>query len=160
MCPTVGSSQSARGNRPIIIMKLTALLLCCLYTIVVNAVDCSVENIFSSHETLLNYPYLLHCTSLNQHLVLGTIGLGLYLLILLYFLSSTADGFFCPCLQATVERFHVSPNIAGITFLSFGNGSPDVFSNLAAFSTGTPKIGVAGILGGGLFVTTGAYWNT
>jgi sodium/potassium/calcium exchanger 6 len=39
-------------------------------------------------------------------------------------------------------------------FLSFGNGSPDVFSNIAAFSSSTPKIGVASILGGGLLVTT------
>jgi solute carrier family 24 (sodium/potassium/calcium exchanger), member 6 len=53
-----------------------------------------------------------------------------------------------------VEKYRIPPDIAGVTFLSFGNGSPDVFSNIAAFSTATPKIGVTSILGGGLLVTT------
>lgn len=56
-----------------------------------------------------------------------------------------------------MEKYRIPPDIAGVTFLSFGNGSPDVFSNIAAFTLATPNIGVASILGGGLLVTTGAF---
>lgn len=58
-------------------------------------------------------------------------------------------------LQVIVEKYRIPPDIAGVTFLSFGNGSPDVFSNIAAFSLSSPNIGVTSILGGGLLVTTG-----
>ena len=34
-------------------------------------------------------------------------------------------------LQLIVELAHIPPNIAGITFLSFGNGAPDVFARAA-----------------------------
>jgi len=54
-----------------------------------------------------------------------------------------------------VKKYNISPDLAGVTFLSFGNSSPDVFSNIAAFSDGSPKVGIAVLLGGGLFVTTG-----
>jgi sodium/potassium/calcium exchanger 6 len=57
--------------------------------------------------------------------------------------------------QVIVEKYRIPPDIAGVTFLSFGNGSPDVFSNIAAFSLSSPNIGVTSILGGGLLVTTG-----
>lgn len=54
-----------------------------------------------------------------------------------------------------MEKYEIPPNVAGVTFLSFGNGSPDVFSNIAAFTSSTPTIGMTSILGGGLLVTTG-----
>ena len=48
-------------------------------------------------------------------------------------------------------------NIAGITFLAFGNGAPDVFSSIASF-TGSSEIpgsiGMGALLGAGVFVTT------
>jgi Ca2+/Na+ antiporter len=46
-------------------------------------------------------------------------------------------------------------DIAGVTFLAFGNGAPDVFSSVASFSTAAnPMIGVGALLGAGMFVTT------
>lgn len=71
---------------------------------------------------------------------MGKAALVLCLVLLLYLLSSTADEFFCPVLQAIVEKYRIPPHVAGVTFLSFGNGSPDVFSNIAAFATPTPSI--------------------
>jgi solute carrier family 24 (sodium/potassium/calcium exchanger), member 6 len=45
--------------------------------------------------------------------------------------------------------------IHGVTFLAFGNGSPDVFSAIAALSSGgDPALGLGGLLGAGVFVTT------
>ncbi|CAH0492751.1 unnamed protein product [Peronospora farinosa] len=115
--------------------------------------DCSGPS--STSESFIDYDHLVHCNSLLQSSPeLGKAALVLCLVLLLYLLSSTADEFFCPVLQAIVEKYRIPPHVAGVTFLSFGNGSPDVFSNIAAFATPTPSIGVTSILGGGLLVTT------
>ncbi|ETO78572.1 hypothetical protein F444_06539 [Phytophthora nicotianae P1976] len=115
--------------------------------------DCSGPS--STGDSFIDYDHLVHCTPLLQSSpVLAKAALVLCLVLLLYLLSSTADEFFCPVLQAIVEKYRIPPHVAGVTFLSFGNGSPDVFSNIAAFATPTPSIGVTSILGGGLLVTT------
>ncbi|GLD93043.1 hypothetical protein PINS_up001635 [Pythium insidiosum] len=119
-------------------------------------IDCADPATSPTHDNIVDYHRLVHCSSLRHSVIGARIVLALALVFLLYLLSSTADSFFCPALQAIVETYRVPPDIAGVTFLSFGNGSPDVFSNIAAFSTSTPKIGIASILGGGLLVTTGA----
>ena len=77
----------------------------------------------------------------------------LFLLLWFYLLGSTAEDFFCPALEELTETLKMSPNVAGVTFLAFGNGAPDVFSNVAAFSRGDHDLGIAGLLGAGVFVT-------
>ncbi|OWZ15693.1 Ca2+:Cation Antiporter (CaCA) protein [Phytophthora megakarya] len=115
--------------------------------------DCAGPS--STADNFIDYDHLVHCNPiLQQSPILGKAALVLCLVLLLYLLSSTADEFFCPVLQAIVEKYRIPPHVAGVTFLSFGNGSPDVFSNIAAFATPMPTIGVTSILGGGLLVTT------
>lgn len=115
--------------------------------------DCSGPS--STGDSFIDYDHLVHCTPLLESSpVLAKVTLVLCLVLLLYLLSSTADEFFCPVLQTIVEKYRIPPHVAGVTFLSFGNGSPDVFSNIAAFATPMPFIGVTSILGGGLLVTT------
>ncbi|TYZ60569.1 hypothetical protein PybrP1_006526 [[Pythium] brassicae (nom. inval.)] len=106
--------------------------------------------------TLVDYEFVVSCSTLAQSPTLALAALAVALAALLYLLSSTADAFFSPVLQVLVEKFRIPPDVAGVTFLSFGNGSPDVFANIAAFSLASPNIGVTSILGGGLLVTTGA----
>ncbi|KAK7505987.1 hypothetical protein BaRGS_00002709, partial [Batillaria attramentaria] len=64
---------------------------------------------------------------------------------------------FCPALAVIARTMRLSHNIAGVTFLAFGNGAPDVFSAIAAI--GSAKAGDAGLaigalFGAGVFVTT------
>ena len=47
------------------------------------------------------------------------------------------------------DSLRLSQNIAGVTFLAFGNGAPDVFSAIAA--VGNAKDGDAGLAFGALF---------
>ena len=77
-----------------------------------------------------------------------------WLLFLLYLLGDTADTYFCPALEVIVEVLHLSPNLAGVTFLAFGNGAPDVAGSVAAFASGNGDVGVSAVTGAGIFVTT------
>eukprot|EP00948_MAST-09A_sp_MAST-9A-sp1_P004318 g4318.t1 len=77
-----------------------------------------------------------------------------WLVILFYLLGDTADTFFIPTLEYLVEGLKISPSVAGVTFLSFGNGSPDVFSSVIAVLKGVPDMSLGALLGAGLFVTS------
>lgn len=75
-------------------------------------------------------------------------------LFLLYILGDTADDYFCSNLESIVVKLKIPPATAGVTFLSFGNGAPDVFSLVVSFFHGQYELGVGAILGAGIFVTT------
>ena len=76
--------------------------------------------------------------------------------LLLYFLGDTADGYFSPVLGVICDRLGIGEDLAGVTLLAFGNGAPDVFSSIAAFSHGdsSPDLGLGALLGAGVFVQT------
>ena len=48
-----------------------------------------------------------------------------------------ADKFFCPAVDDVSEMLKLPPDVAGATLLSFGNGAPDVFTQIAAITQGT-----------------------
>ncbi|XP_063171593.1 mitochondrial sodium/calcium exchanger protein [Candoia aspera] len=93
---------------------------------------------------------------------LQPLALTLYVLWLLYLfviLGVTAEKFFCPNLAAISTKLRLAHNVApflhGVTFLAFGNGAPDIFSAIAAFSDPrTAGLAIGSIFGAGIFVTT------
>ncbi|XP_029295145.1 mitochondrial sodium/calcium exchanger protein isoform X3 [Cottoperca gobio] len=79
----------------------------------------------------------------------------IWLLFLFVILGLTASKFFCPNLSAISTSLHLTHNVAGVTFLALGNGAPDVFSAMAAFShPHTAGLAVGALFGAGIFVTT------
>uniref|UniRef100_A0A2K6ESA7 Solute carrier family 8 member B1 n=1 Tax=Propithecus coquereli TaxID=379532 RepID=A0A2K6ESA7_PROCO len=76
-----------------------------------------------------------------------------WLFYLFLILGVTAAKFFCPNLSAISTTLKLSHNVAGVTFLAFGNGAPDIFSALVAFSD--PR--TAGLALGALFGYLGLY---
>ncbi|EFP09334.1 CRE-NCX-7 protein [Caenorhabditis remanei] len=81
----------------------------------------------------------------------------LYMLLLFLMVSSAADDFFSPSISSIVAHLKISESVAGVTFMAFGNGAPDVFGSIASvLSSPTPKADLAlgELFGGGLFVTT------
>eukprot|EP00201_Polytomella_parva_P020677 CAMPEP_0175047360 /NCGR_PEP_ID=MMETSP0052_2-20121109/5546_1 /TAXON_ID=51329 ORGANISM="Polytomella parva, Strain SAG 63-3" /NCGR_SAMPLE_ID=MMETSP0052_2 /ASSEMBLY_ACC=CAM_ASM_000194 /LENGTH=414 /DNA_ID=CAMNT_0016311215 /DNA_START=272 /DNA_END=1513 /DNA_ORIENTATION=+ len=48
------------------------------------------------------------------------------------YMLTIAERFFCPSLELISEYFELPPAVAGATLLAFGNGSTDVFTQLAA----------------------------
>jgi len=75
-------------------------------------------------------------------------------LVCSYLLEDTTDHYFCVAIKRAVQAIGLSPEVAGVTFLSVGNGASDVFSSIAAFSGGAPKIGIGTLVGAALFVAT------
>ncbi|XP_063081762.1 mitochondrial sodium/calcium exchanger protein isoform X2 [Cavia porcellus] len=79
----------------------------------------------------------------------------LWLLYLFLVLGVTAAKFFCPNLSAIATTLKLSHNVAGVTFLAFGNGAPDIFSAMVAFSDPrTASLAIGALFGAGVLVTT------
>lgn len=53
-----------------------------------------------------------------------------------------AERFFVPSLELISEYLRLPPPVAGATLLAFGNGAPDVFTQLAAISKGGEGVSV------------------
>jgi solute carrier family 24 (sodium/potassium/calcium exchanger), member 6 len=64
-----------------------------------------------------------------------------------------ASDFFCINLSTIASILGMSENMAGVTFLAFGNGSPDVFSTFAAMSTNSGSLALGELIGAAGFIT-------
>ena len=64
-----------------------------------------------------------------------------------------ASDFFCINLSTIATILGMSESMTGVTFLAFGNGSPDVFSTFAAMSTNSGSLAVGELFGAAGFIT-------
>ncbi|XP_074643327.1 mitochondrial sodium/calcium exchanger protein-like isoform X1 [Tubulanus polymorphus] len=104
----------------------------------------------------INYVKVVYC-SFSHLIPLGVITLTIWWLFLFAGLASTADEFFCPNLAVISKTLRLSQNIAGVTFLAFGNGAPDIFSSISAVGNakdGDAGLAIGALVGAGIFVTT------
>lgn len=76
------------------------------------------------------------------------------LAVYFFILYVAANDHLTPSLGLLAKWLHLSPTVAGVTLLAFGNGAPDFFTSLAGVERldSVPLI-VAGAVGSGLFVT-------
>ncbi|XP_028400494.1 mitochondrial sodium/calcium exchanger protein-like [Dendronephthya gigantea] len=111
--------------------------------------DCQIQDGFIQY---IQFPY---CT-LSRTEALAFVLMILWLIFLFIFVGITADDYFCPALTVISNALNLSPNVAGVTFLAYGNGAPDIFSAVAAFvnSNGTGDLALSALIGAGMFVTT------
>src|SRR5277367_276590 len=65
-----------------------------------------------------------------------------------------ASDFFCPNLATLSQALKMSQSMAGVTFLAFGNGSPDLFSTFAAMKVGSGSLAFGELVGAAFFITT------
>ncbi|XP_006901077.1 PREDICTED: sodium/potassium/calcium exchanger 6, mitochondrial [Elephantulus edwardii] len=114
-----------------------------------------------SSEGYLDYLEGIFCCFSPSLLPLAVTLYVLWLFYLFLILGVTAAKFFCPNLSAIATSLKLSHNVAvsfsphGVTFLAFGNGAPDIFSALVAFSDPrTAGLALGALFGAGVLVTT------
>ena len=70
-------------------------------------------------------------------------------------MGNTADAYFTPALSGICVKFKIPYQVAGVTFLAFGNGAPDVFASVTAFTGGQDVlIGIGALLGATVFISS------
>ena len=108
---------------------------------------------------LVNYLLLAECgfdpagdATTSALSIICVIVLGLYALIALEQISSVH---FAQTIATVVKLTRMSPSIASVTLIAFGNGSSDLFSSLAAFDDGDAQLGLGILLGATFAILTG-----
>nr|CAG8600818.1 9331_t:CDS:10 [Entrophospora candida] len=111
-----------------------------------------VREYCANPSSLVNYLKYYFCDLQNwQFFALTT--LFLWLLFLFGFIGIAASDFFCPNLYTIASKLSLSESMAGVTFLAFGNGSPDVFSTFSAVTHGYGSLAIGELLGAASFIT-------
>ncbi|KAI1103345.1 hypothetical protein F4804DRAFT_353034 [Jackrogersella minutella] len=80
--------------------------------------------------------------------------LVLWLGLLFSTIGIAASDFFSVNLSTIATILGLSESLAGVTFLAFGNGSPDVFSTFAAMSSNSGSMAVGELIGAAGFITS------
>ncbi|NWI86074.1 NCLX protein, partial [Pitta sordida] len=111
-----------------------------------NNPDCRMDGGF------LDYLSGVFCVFPPRLLPLAVTLYALWLLYLFIILGVTAEKLHA-CPQG--KDFSLTSPLHGVTFLAFGNGAPDVFSAVVAFSDPrTAGLAIGAVFGAGVFVTT------
>ncbi|KAK4696607.1 solute carrier family 24 (sodium/potassium/calcium exchanger), member 6, partial [Lecanoromycetidae sp. Uapishka_2] len=101
---------------------------------------------------LFSYLQLYYC-KLHKAQPVAFIILILWLGLLFSTIGIAASDFFCINLSTIASILGMSESMAGVTFLAFGNGSPDVFSTFAAMKTHSGSLAVGELIGAAGFIT-------
>ncbi|KAK2803570.1 hypothetical protein FQN51_003332 [Onygenales sp. PD_10] len=107
----------------------------------------------ADHEIgLFSYLQLYYCKLPNAKPVAFAI-IALWLAVLFNTIGIAASDFLCVNLSTIASILGMSESLTGVTFLAFGNGSPDVFSTFAAMSSDSGSLAVGELLGAAGFIT-------
>jgi sodium/potassium/calcium exchanger 6 len=101
---------------------------------------------------LLSYLGLYYCSLADAPYVAFGI-IALWLALLFSTIGIAASDFFSINLSTISTILGMSESMAGVTFLAFGNGSPDVFSTFAAMRTHSGSLAVGELIGAAGFIT-------
>ncbi|KAI8600231.1 Sodium/calcium exchanger protein-domain-containing protein [Dissophora ornata] len=102
---------------------------------------------------LINYLHFYFC-DLSRVPAVAVAILCFWIVFLFGFVGVAASDFFCPNLSTIAKQLHLSESMTGVTFLAFGNGSPDVFSTFSAISAGSGSLAIGELVGAASFITS------
>ncbi|KAJ5677372.1 uncharacterized protein N7477_003005 [Penicillium maclennaniae] len=111
------------------------------------------DNCPDHQDGLLSYLQLYYC-SLSDAKPVAFIILILWLSLLFSTIGIAASDFLCIDLSTLASVLGLSESLTGVTFLAFGNGSPDVFSTFAAMRSNSGSLAIGELIGAASFITS------
>ncbi|EED21719.1 sodium/calcium exchanger protein [Talaromyces stipitatus ATCC 10500] len=100
------------------------------------------------------FPYLqLYYCSLRHVQPIAFAIIIAWLSLLFSTIGIAASDFLCINLSAIASILRMSESLTGVTFLAFGNGSPDVFSTFAAMGSNSGSLAIGELIGAACFIT-------
>lgn len=100
------------------------------------------------------FPYIeLYYCGLRHVQPIAFIIIVAWLSMLFSTIGIAASDFLCINLSTIASILGMSESLAGVTFLAFGNGSPDVFSTFAAMGSNSGSLAVGELIGAACFIT-------
>ncbi|RYP59888.1 hypothetical protein DL769_008353 [Monosporascus sp. CRB-8-3] len=111
------------------------------------------RNCHDDEAGLLEYLTLYYC-NLGKAQPVAFVILVLWLGLLFTTIGIAASDFFSVNLSTIATILGLSESLAGVTFLAFGNGSPDVFSTFAAMGSNSGSMAVGELIGAAGFITS------
>lgn len=101
---------------------------------------------------LISYLQFYYCSAAGAK-PFAFILLVLWISLLFSTIGIAASDFLCINLSTIASILGMSESLTGVTFLAFGNGSPDVFSTFAAMSSHSGSLAVGELVGAASFIT-------
>ncbi|KAL4919382.1 Sodium/calcium exchanger protein-domain-containing protein [Aspergillus aurantiobrunneus] len=111
------------------------------------------SNCLDDEDGFLSYLQLYYCT-LADVKPLAFIIIMLWLSLLFSTIGIAASDFLCIDLSTLASFLGLSESLTGVTFLAFGNGSPDVFSTFAAMRSNSGSLAIGELIGAAGFITS------
>ncbi|KAH8890871.1 hypothetical protein GQ53DRAFT_782167 [Thozetella sp. PMI_491] len=154
--PLSRSDWSRRCSRPFILstLILTALLEPECREVHHATDQCAfvLANCSDDEPGLFHYLSFYYCTLGGVKPVAFAV-LVVWLGLLFSTIGIAASDFFSVNLSTIASVLGLSESLAGVTFLAFGNGSPDVFSTFAAMGSNSGSMAVGELIGAAGFIT-------
>ncbi|KIW84371.1 hypothetical protein Z517_03621 [Fonsecaea pedrosoi CBS 271.37] len=110
------------------------------------------ENCPDEEAGLISYLQLYYC-SLADAQPFAFLLLVVWVCLLFSTIGIAASDFLCINLSTIANILGMSESLTGVTFLAFGNGSPDVFSTFAAMRSNSGSLAVGELVGAASFIT-------
>ncbi|KAK5948643.1 hypothetical protein OHC33_010245 [Knufia fluminis] len=101
---------------------------------------------------LISYLQLYYC-SLSHLKPIAFAIIVIWSALLFSTIGVAASDFLCVNLSTIAAVLGMSESLTGVTFLAFGNGSPDVFSTFAAMKSNSGSLAVGELMGAAGFIT-------
>lgn len=116
--------------------------------------QCAFVKEFCADDDAGLIPYLqFYYCGMHEAKGVAFIILLIWLGLLFTTIGIAASDFFSINLSTIATILGMSESLAGVTFLAFGNGSPDVFSTFAAMNSNSASMAVGELIGAASFIT-------
>ncbi|KAL3463780.1 Sodium/calcium exchanger protein-domain-containing protein [Aspergillus heterothallicus] len=110
-------------------------------------------NCLDHEDGFFSYLQFYYCSLADAKPLAFTV-IVIWLSLLFSTIGIAASDFLCIDLSMLASFLGLSESLTGVTFLAFGNGSPDVFSTFAAMRSNSGSLAIGELIGAAGFITS------